>query len=78
MAKVSNWTVILYFEGDTQHHYNLSKTAAKKLVDTAVFNNEDCIHFRCFKQSNEVPKLPQPLKRGLGAVLIEFVNEVPN
>lgn len=76
MAKVTNWTVILYFEGDTQHHYNLSKTAAKKLIDVAVFNNEDCIHFRCFQQSEEVPKLPEPLKRGIGKVLIMHINEM--
>lgn len=66
------WTVILYFEGDTQHHYNMSKTATKKLIDIACFNNEDCIHFRCFKQSMGVPKLPEPLRRGqVKAITIE-------
>jgi hypothetical protein len=58
------WTVIFYFENDVHHHYNLSKTAAKKLIDIACFSNEDCIHFRCFKQGTEVPKLPEPLQRG--------------
>lgn len=63
------WTVIMHFENDTVYHYNLSKTAAKKLVETAVFNNEDCLNCRIVKQDNMVLQLPKKLEKEIVAFI---------
>lgn len=55
------WTVILHFgRGHTEEHRYNNKKNAQRMVDIAVFNNEDCINCSVYRTKRLVEKAASP------------------